>query len=194
MKIALDLDGVLADLHGAMVEHTDFTDADFEQWDKPNYNHFMSEASRVWSEHWDDIPPVEPALEYKTAQLAADNHVDIVTNTAGPDPAIEQWLDKHDIVFESIVRPYSDGKDKHHLDYDLYIDDKPSMAGQVSILYIRDRTWNQTVRGDGEYLYHSYEPSYIESEGYPSGHFMSQLPWVIRVTSIADVLQDIDRR
>lgn len=195
MRIALDLDGVLADLNHTIVEKTEYTMSDFEQWDKPDYNHFMSEASRVWDDHWDEIPPVEQNLDYKTAQLASNHHVDIVTNTVGSDEAVTQWLDEHGIVFEEIVRPYSQGTDKQHLDYDAYIDDKPAMAGEVGVLYLRDQLWNQTERGLGEYLYYSYEPSYVDSEGpLKPDPFRSDAPWVIRITTLDHVLTDLEQQ
>jgi hypothetical protein len=201
MKIALDLDGVLADLQHTMIEETTYTSSDFQQWDKPDYNHFMSEASRVWSDLWDDIPPVEDHLDIKTDILHQSYHVDIVTNTAGPDEAITQWLDTHGIVYGSIVRPYSQSCDKQHLDYDVYIDDKPGMAGTVRTLYLRDRFWNQSERGhgprdggsNGDYIYDSYEDSYIDSEGFPENHIESDVPNVVRVTNLHDVIHDLER-
>jgi len=195
MRVALDLDGVLADLQNKMIQETRYTDSDFEQWEKPDYNHFMSEASRVWRDHWDEISSVEHNVDMKTEQIAQDHHVDIVTNTAGPDEAVEQWLDKHGVQFEEIVRPYSQGCDKPDLNYDLYIDDKGAMAGDVGVLYLRDRFWNQTIRGDGQYLYYSYEPSYVESEGHLNvDPYASDAPWVIRITGLDDVIMDLDRK
>lgn len=193
MKIALDLDGVLADLHAAMVADTSYTRSDFEQWDKPNYDRFMRDAARVWNDTWDVIDPVEPHIGSKTEALNSEHTVDIVTNTAGSDESVRQWLDKHNVSYESIVHPRAHGYDKPDLDteYDCFIDDKPDMAGSVSMLYLRDQRWNQRVRGSGEYLYHSYESSYVDSEGYPDGHFDSDAPCVVRVTSLADVLFDI---
>lgn len=195
MRIALDLDGVLADLQHTMIEETKYTSDDFEQWSKPDYNFFMQEASRVWREYWQDIPPVEDRVELTTAQLAADHHVDIVTNTAGPDDAITKWLDKHGVYYEEIVRPYSHGCDKPDLDYDAYIDDKPTMAGAVDVLYLRDQRWNQSVRGSGQYLYYSYEDCYVESEGpLKPDPFRSDAPWVIRITDLDDVLFDLEQQ
>lgn len=191
MKLALDLDGVLADLQHAVIEHTEYTSSDFDQWDKPDYNNFISEASRVWSDHTMDIPPVEHNLDLKTAQLDSEHHVDIVTNTVGSDEDIIPWLDHHGIQYESIVRPYSMSCDKPDLDYDAYIDDRPGMASQVPVHYIRDQKWNQRVRGGSGYLYHSYETCYVNSEGLPKNHFESDLPFVVRVTDLNDVIYDL---
>lgn len=192
MRIALDLDGVLADLHGAMIQRTPYTQSDFEQWDKPNYNTFVHEASRIWSNHWDEISSVEHNVDMKTAQLARDHHVDIVTNTVGPNDSVEKWLDKHGVQFESIVRPYNHGGDKADLDYDAYIDDKPGMAGNVAVLYLRDQLWNQHVRGDGDYLYYSYEDDHPATEPLTADPFASDAPWVIRITGLDDVVTDLE--
>lgn len=196
MKIALDLDGTLADLRGAMISHSSYDDSDFEQWEKPDFSLFLSEASTVWDDYWWDVQPVEPYLHEKTKMLSGDHHVDIVTNTVGSNEVTQKWLDKHDICYEDVVRPSTVGASKSELDYDVYIDDKPSMAGTVSLLYIPDRQWNQDVRGLSgahDYLYHSYEPSFVESEGFPSGQTATSAPHVIRVTDLHDVVYDLCR-
>jgi 5'(3')-deoxyribonucleotidase len=195
LKLALDLDGVLADLQSAMVEHTAYCQQDFEQWEKPNHNTFLSEASYVWSDYWQEIEPVEKHLSTKTGELSQQFEVDIVTNTVGSNDVVEQWLSKHGVVYEELVRPYSLGTDKQHLDYDVYVDDKPSLHGTVPLLLLRDRRWNQTIRGgigEQQYFYYSYEPSYIEVEGTPEKSIieMSEAydPYVVRITGLRDVL------
>lgn len=191
LEIALDLDGVCADLQGAMIEYTPYGEDDFTEWHKDDYNVFMSEASRVWEEHWQDIEPVEPCIDHYTGALAEQYTVDIVTNTAGKDGYVKVWLDQHNVSYRNLVRPYSSGCDKPDCEYDVFIDDKPGMAGEVSTQYIVDQPWNQSVRGDGRYIYHSYEPSYLESEGLPSDHIGDVGFNVIRVTSLLDVLFDL---
>jgi hypothetical protein len=197
MKIALDLDGVLADLQDAMIAETEYTERDFEQWAKPNYNFFLSEASRVWSEHWNDIEPVDENVAEHVEHIREDHTVDIVTNTAGPNEYVEMWLNEHSIGYNDIVRPYVVGGDKHDLEYDAYVDDKPDLAGRVNLLYLRDRSWNQSIRGmngPSQYLYHSYEDSYVDGEGYPNGHFDSTVPYVVRITGLEDVVDDLKRQ
>lgn len=188
MKVALDLDGVLADLQGSMIDHTEYGEEDFEQWDKPEYNTFVSEASRVWTEHWDEIDPVEENIDEKTEALSVYNHVDIVTNTAGPDVAVRQWLEEHGVVYGSIVRPYSLGGDKPDLDYDVYIDDKPSMAGDVDVLYLRDQPWNWEVGDvpDSEYEYLLYGVDDVDVD-------CGEPPSVVRISSLGDVVDDLCR-
>lgn len=192
MNIALDLDGVLADLEGEMIERTRYDEETFETFgDHDDHEHFMSEAERVWRYHWDDIDPVEPGLSPATSALGINHNVDIVTNTAGPADAVESWLDEHGIVYDSIVHARANGHRKRDLDYDAYIDDKPALAGSVDLLYLRDQPWNQTTRGGSGYVYDSYERSYIESEGRPEN---AVVPHVIRITSLLDVIQDLATR
>lgn len=191
MKIALDLDGVLADLHRAVVEHSHYTVEDFEQfgeWD--DFDRFWATAGTVWDEHYREIDPINPHIAQDVSFIGRNHTVDIVTNTAGSDEAAQVWLDDHDVPYNAFVRPPAD-EYKDALDYDLFIDDNPYLAGDVSLLYLRDRQWNQSVRGSGEYFYHSYEDSYIESEGFPSGHIGTDDPWVVRVPGLAAVGLDL---
>lgn len=212
MKVALDLDGVLADLHAKMVPHTKYSYEDFHtfgEWD--DFEHFYSEAARVWKKHWHEIEPVEDSLSHKVAQLAANHEVDIVTNTAAEDRYAKAWLHQQEIVYEDFVRPPEYGY-KDALDYDLFIDDNPYLCGDVPVQYVVDQPWNQTERGSGNYLYYSYEESYVESEvcraerdstvGNPQvtegplkpDPFRSDAPWVIRVNGLDDVLYDLEQQ
>jgi len=194
VRVALDLDGVLADLNAQMLRQTRYTAEDFKtfgEWD--DFEHFYSEAGRVWQKHWHEIEPVEPQLGLKVEQLASNHTVDIVTNTAGEDRYAKAWLQSHDIPYEDFVRPPEDGY-KDAMDYDVFIDDNPYLCGDVPVQYLRHQPWNDRERGNGQYIYHSYERSYVDSEGLPTGHFDNETPWVVRVTGLSDVLYDLDGR
>jgi len=49
MKIALDFDGVLADLIGAIRQHTDY-DGDLNEWQKDDPDEFFDAVRSVYSE------------------------------------------------------------------------------------------------------------------------------------------------
>lgn len=193
MRIALDLDGVLADLQTRMIDQTRYTWSDFQDWGKPDYNHFLSEASRIWSDQHEQISSVDHNIDYKTQQLAEHHEVDIVTNTAGPDDAVCAWLERHGVHYDELVRPYSMGCDKPDLDYDAYIDDKPGMVGQVPVQYLRDRQWNQHLREDDAYEYHSMDGAYTDAHGpIPTDPFGDDRPHVIRVFGLGDAVNHLE--
>jgi len=191
MKIALDFDGVLADLIGAIRQHTDY-DGDLNEWQKDDPDEFFDAVRSVYSGEIDNVSVVNEFDYMFVNDLQNDGHtVDIVTNTLASDEFVEQWLDSQHISYNDIVRAKDHGCDKKDLSYDCYIDDKPMMAGDVSVLYLMDQPWNQHVRGDGEYIYHSYEKSWLESEELPTNQFATDAPHVIRVESVGHVRNDI---
>lgn len=185
MRIALDLENVLADI---------LEEEDFEQWGFDSdrvFSHFMDVSHDAWAVNWEHIEPTEPNLSETVDRIRSLGYtVDLVTNRDGVDDQIQMWLDKYDISVNAF-RSNPAGTRKSELDYDVYIDDNPLMAGEAQMLYIYDQPWNQHVRGSGQYIYHSYEPGYIESEDIPTGQFESDAPWVVRVTSLRDVLYDV---
>ena len=187
MRIALDFDGVLADMQKQVIQHTKYTREDFNTWDKRDYETFMEETRRVWINRWDDVKPVESHLDDYTAILSKYGTADIVTNTVAPDHIAEKWLDKHNIEYNDIVR--APGGDKAgETNYDCYIDDNPNMAGNVDLLYLRNKRWNQSVRGSGEYFYTTYENSDPKYESRIGGQESG--PWVIRILTLRDIVSD----
>lgn len=196
MEIALDLENVIAHVNPLSLEYSDvLTEEHFQSWDFEDdrtFAHFMDITHEIWDTHWDQIPPTEDDIGEKVDELKEYGHVDLVTNRDGVDDRIEQWLAMNDISVRN-VHANPQGTKKSAMDYDVYIDDNPNMAGEVDLLYLYDQPWNQTERGSGLYLYHSYEDSYIESEG-TAPMELGNLPWVIRVESLDDVLTDLEQR
>lgn len=190
MKIALDFDGVLADPHEMMLDHRGVSDGDFEQWQNDDHEAFVEAMLNVWDEHRVKVPPVEDNIGSKVGQIYVDHDVDIVTNTLADEEVVREWLDRHNVPYDDIVKNPT-GTDKSELDYDVYIDDNPNLAGEVDVLYLYDRRWNQTERGLGQYIYHSYEPSYLEAEGKRTD--AGSVPKVIRVPSLRHVANDLAR-
>ena len=161
LKIALDVDGVLADVIAPWLEHNnrvrseilrhDVDDWDF--WKKFNINQhdFYAELNRCW-ENWIDIPPTEDNLSDSTMKLSQIGQVDIVTaRERYTDFFVKSWLMHHGIMFENYISVIS-GSMKADLDYDVFIDDSPRNAMKIiqnkkrMILY--SQTWNQNVNDD----------------------------------------------
>ena len=159
LKVALDVDGVLADVIASWLVHNnkirrqltrdDITDWDF--WKKFQIDRFLfyAELSKCWID-WDVIPPTEQNLSYTTENLTSIARVDIVTaREKSTDRHVQDWLKHHDISFDNYVSVI-DGPMKAELDYDVFIDDSPLNAqsflqnGKTVLLYTQP--WNLHMR------------------------------------------------
>lgn len=162
MKIALDVDGVLADVMESWLAHNnrvrralskqDITDWDF--WKKFRIDRFVfyDELSRCWRD-WGSIPPTEQNLSHTTKGLSALARVDIVTaREKSTDQYVKSWLDLHGIAYDRYVSVV-DGPMKAKLDYDVFIDDSPLNAssflqnGKTVLLY--SQPWNTGLAAPG---------------------------------------------
>lgn len=156
LKIALDFDSVLADTMVAWTQKcnnhkgTAYTKSDIESW------HFWDDlgipedyAFKIFDECWSDwkcLPPTEDNLNSKVEQLQRHGRVTVVTEVKRIyNKNIERWLDAQNISCEI---DHSEGN-KAQLNYDVFIDDKPSFATDVTanekycLLY--DQQWNRKV-------------------------------------------------
>jgi uncharacterized HAD superfamily protein len=160
LKIAVDLDGVLAETMEAWCRHaneflgTTYTLSDIDTWaswrklgiTRDQFFQFLDEA---WDD-WETIPPTEPRLAEKVRKIARLGEIDIVTGRSKESVrAAKDWLADQNIEYRRFVR-VPGWKDKIFLNYDVYIDDAPELMPLISrnpmmwgILYIRP--WNTTV-------------------------------------------------
>lgn len=150
LRIALDLEGVLADTHIPVVERSDIlNDEHFEGWDfeGDELDHFLEILEDIWREHTMEIPPSEPDLGEKINKLREIAEVHLVTNTPGDREHVEEWLARRGIDVDEIHIP-GPGTHKEDLDYDIYIDDNPYLLGKVDVLYFVTTSWNDHLDGD----------------------------------------------
>ena len=156
MKIALDLDGVLADVlipwivHTNTVRHTSMSKRDITDWMfwkklKIPREQFYTELAECWR-NWHSIPPTEPGLANSTKDLSSLGSVDIVTaREPGTDIFVKRWLAHHGIIYDRYVS-VATGIMKADLNYDVFIDDSPVNAhefvkrGKRVIVY--SQPWN----------------------------------------------------
>jgi 5'(3')-deoxyribonucleotidase len=160
LKIAVDLDGVLAETMEAWCKRaneflgTSFKLADLDTWaswrklgiSREQFFQFLDEA---WDD-WESIPPTEPRLAEKVRKIARSGQIDVVTGRSKESvTAAKSWLAEHKIPYQRFVR-VPGWKDKIFLNYDVYIDDAPELMPLISrnpkmwgILY--SRPWNRTV-------------------------------------------------
>ena len=160
LKIAVDLDGVLAETMEAWCKHaneflgTNLTLADLDTWaswrklgiSREQFFQFLDEA---WDD-WESIPPTEPRLAEKVRKIARSGQIDVVTGRSKESvKSAKSWLAEQKIPYQRFVR-VPGWKDKIFLNYGVYIDDAPELMPLISrnpkiwgILY--SRPWNRTV-------------------------------------------------
>tara|TARA_B110001454_G_scaffold397_1_gene285 strand:- start:366 stop:905 length:540 start_codon:yes stop_codon:yes gene_type:complete len=161
MKIALDVDGVLADVIQSWLNYNnsirqeiskqEISDWDFWKKFKINRYDFYAELSSCWK-NWMSIPPTETNLSLTTKNLSKIGQVDIVTaRERSTDSFVKNWLNHYDISYDNYVSVI-DGPMKADLDYDVFIDDSPLNALKIIqekkkiILY--SQPWNQHILED----------------------------------------------
>jgi uncharacterized protein len=134
MKIALDVDGVLADVILSWIAYSntirskitknDITDWDFWRKFKINRYDFYTELNSCWK-NWNSIPVTEKNLSSTTKKLSNLGQVDIVTaREHSTNSFVKSWLNHHNISYDNYVSVI-DGPMKANLDYDIFIDDSP---------------------------------------------------------------------
>jgi len=158
MKIALDVDGVLADVIVSWLHYSNSIRShisknqvtDWEFWKKFNINpfDFYSELSSCWK-NWQSIPTTQENLSDITKNLSILGQVDIVTaRERSTDSFVKNWLNYYDISYDNYISVI-DGPMKADLDYDVFIDDSPLNAikflenHKKVILY--SQPWNQNI-------------------------------------------------
>jgi len=161
MKIALDVDGVLADVIKSWLNYSNTIRpkiskheiTDWEFWKKFQINRFdfYTELSSCWK-NWKSIPVTEENLSTITKNLSNLGQVDIVTaREKSTDSFVKNWLTYHNILYDNYVSVI-DGPMKAKLDYDVFIDDSPLNAEKFLkndkkvILY--SQPWNEHMSDD----------------------------------------------
>ncbi|MFQ5920878.1 MAG: hypothetical protein ACE5JV_02550 [Nitrososphaerales archaeon] len=159
MKIALDVDGVLADIIHVWLEEYNKTNnrtlkkQEISQWDfwkgfgYDRYR-FYEELSRCWS-RWEEVPVMEQSIASSVEKLNSAGTVDIVTaRDAASAEFVKQWLKHNEIMYSRYV-PVMRGRDKADLSYDVFIDDSPlnavSIASKGKRVLLYDQPWNRSV-------------------------------------------------
>jgi uncharacterized HAD superfamily protein len=156
MKIAVDVDGVLADIHTAIFKYLGmpYTYRDVKRWDffndfdGLNATVFWDTYRKLWSQRWDLIPLVDVDCVEVLRDLSKRHRIDVVTCR---DMDLVRgtciWLALKRIPYEDFVVLPRDG-DKTRLDkYDLFIDDNPAMVKDRNRLILFSRPWNRIVSG-----------------------------------------------
>jgi len=142
MRIAVDLDGVLANTMVSFCrilnerKSTNLNVGSFTQWHAWEIagitkDEFFRTLDQAWFE-WESIPPVEPELGLKVRRLEEFGRVEIVTGRS-PETVknAKSWLRRHNIAHDAFVRTEST-KDKIKLGYNVFIDDSAELMALIA--------------------------------------------------------------
>ncbi|MDG5759069.1 hypothetical protein QA600_06915 [Natronococcus sp. A-GB1] len=163
MKIALDLEGVLADSMGYFLDRynaqrgTAYAKSDVDSWrwvpTVVGFETFDSIVNRGWRTNpskiqysVEDLPARLPSL-----MTATDLRVDIVTARTGVEESMQRWLATAGLPYDEFVA--IDTRPKPELAYDVFIDDDPTLSRHLSseqIQVLVSQPWNEHVACDGD--------------------------------------------
>ncbi|MEM4642034.1 MAG: hypothetical protein QXF36_02525 [Candidatus Caldarchaeum sp.] len=160
MKIALDVDGVLADLAGMIIRlyeedtgHRISRDmiTEWEFWVKLSMTRqeFIDLITRSWR-RWTELQPIEDDVAEDVEQLNKVGDVDILTQRpAETVEYVKQWLKQHGIKYRRFMWvPLKASKTSFI--YDVYIDDSPHLAEKLAntrrTVFLYDQNWNRRVK------------------------------------------------
>jgi uncharacterized HAD superfamily protein len=162
LRIALDLDGVLADtiqtccaILNARRTTPQITPEDFNKWNawenaSITKREFWQLLDEAWV-NWRKIPPVEENLTEEVSQLARQGRIDIVTGRSEPTIHFaKEWLRSHRIPYDHFVRT-SSVLDKVRLEYDIYIDDSDDLMALIASRlvgfgFLYEQPWNRQAK------------------------------------------------
>jgi len=156
LRIALDVEGVLADSHAATAARSDMLDEqhvppqNYDFGDQDLIDEYMHVSSNVWHNHTHEIPPMQEGLWKATRTLNRLHDVDILTARVGQDDKVRTWLDAYNVHYDTFISTQHPRDNKtEYGDYDVHIDDSPDVtadvveAGQYMLLV--DRPYNQGI-------------------------------------------------
>jgi uncharacterized HAD superfamily protein len=152
-KVAVDVDGVLADMHTPCFRliGLPYTWRDVQVWDFFEELHvdrrtFWEAYKRLWSEKFHLIPLIEEDAPEIIAKLRQRYEVHIMTSRhKETTKGTELWLRHRGIEYDKlIVLPLAADKTKYLDDYLALVDDNPVFAKHSKVILF-DRPWNKTV-------------------------------------------------
>ncbi len=169
-KVAVDIDGTIADVHRVMLSEfnrkngTDFSTYDIKDWGfkslGSSYAEMMPFYQDAWKNHHDQIPFVGKASmilelsKYYTVHFLTSRSNDENSITGGTEKGLSEWLTLHGIDSIPVVLCPPEVS-KTEFGYQIYIDDSPMFAkdieksrtsGEGRILLLIDKPYNRDTR------------------------------------------------
>jgi uncharacterized HAD superfamily protein len=159
LRIALDVEGVLANSHAATAEKSDVLDErhtppqnyDFDGQDL--IDEYMHVSHNVWYNHNHTIPPMEDGLREATQQLQHHHDVDIVTSRTGVDRKVREWLEGYNVAYDDlIITDHPRSNKTEYGDHDVHIEDSPEVTADAlemgRAVFLVDRPYNEGIDYD----------------------------------------------
>jgi uncharacterized protein len=153
VRVAIDFDNVLADTTGMWIKYyNSIYNKNISKSDLSEYHYWNTlyiskeEAFRIYHQVWSDWKNL-PLLEENCISVVSEIErisceVDVVTSALTD---IKDWLNEKGLFFNKVVYTLH----KHHLNYDIFIEDSPIEAigiirnNKICLLY--DQPWNRAT-------------------------------------------------
>jgi len=154
-KIAVDVDGVLADVYSPIFQMIGlpYTWEDVKKWDffdelGVDRQNFWKTYKKLWSEKFHVIPLIEKDSPKILAELRRSFEIHIMpSRPKGTRLGTLQWLEYHRIGYDKIIflPPSADKTKMLSLDnYLCLVDDNPAFVKDERVILF-DQPWNQGV-------------------------------------------------
>lgn len=168
MKIGIDIEGVLADIHTLFIKkynlgyQTKFRIEDITNWSLENTKigikdkEFAEFVRELWHNHWNEIPMIEEDAAEKLRTFSKFCEICIATNCVALDGRnaklgetnLLKWMEKYGLFYNRFI-PLGMGKNKADLEYDYLIDDNPFLVEEMKkrkkFMFLYNRPWNKDI-------------------------------------------------
>lgn len=151
MKIAVDLDGTLAQTHEVFLEElekregTSYRLEDIRSWYFENVDFTVEQFHEIARKSWKtrDMPLTDKEIPENLSAIRENHTVDIVTARDDiPREELKRWLERKEVPFDK----FRVDKEKTHLDYNMLIDDSPTYIGDGMKILLYHRPYNQKTQ------------------------------------------------
>jgi 5'(3')-deoxyribonucleotidase len=156
--IAIDIDGVLADIHSIVIQKIFQKKLGLKTTPTPTKWDFFDEIGitrkefwrtyiELWSKEYDVIPLIEPDAPTIIAELRKTFSVAIVSSRPKETWfGTVLWLRLRGIQYDGL-RLLPPKTDKASEEYNIIVDDNPELAQRCKNVIIYDRPWNRGIDG-----------------------------------------------
>lgn len=156
MRIAVDIDGTLAQTHEVFLEELERREGvsheleDLQSWEFENVDFSVEKFHRIARENWRkrDIPLTEQDIpEHLRALREHASRIDVVTARDDiPKSELRDWLNSKNVPFDSLKV----SNEKTSMKYDYLIDDSPNYLRSEMKVLLYHRPYNRHAELGGK--------------------------------------------